>query len=100
MVVIGVVLVALLAATVLSLVRPGPPAVVAVVAAGVAWWLVNGPVEGPVLHVVTPTHGLTVADLLVPPLVALAVLAAVRRRRGLRAAAGGRPASAGTSRRG
>jgi hypothetical protein len=99
-VVIGVVLAALLAATGVALLRPGPVAVVAVVAAGVAWWLVNGPVEGAVLHVVTPTHGLTVADLLVPPLVGLAVLAAVLRRRAERAAPGGRPASAGTSRRG
>ncbi|ROP42844.1 hypothetical protein [Pseudokineococcus lusitanus] len=97
MLVIGVVLAALLVATGVALLRPGPLAVVAVVAAGVAWWLVNGPVEGAVLHVVTPTHGLTVADLLVPPLVGLAVLAAVRRRR---AASHARAARTATGRRG
>ena len=37
-------------------------AVALVVAAGV-WILVNGPVEGPVLLVLTPSHGITVADL-------------------------------------
>jgi hypothetical protein len=84
--VIGAVLVALGAATALSVLRPGLPSVVAVVAAGVAWWLVNGPVEGRVLHVVTQTHGLTQADLLVPPAVVVAVLAAARRRALRRAA--------------
>jgi hypothetical protein len=29
----------------------------------VVWVLVNGPVEGRVLWIITPTHGLTVADL-------------------------------------
>ena len=57
---------------------PRPPqrrtvvAVVLVVAAGI-WFLVNGPVEGPTLVVVTPEHGLTVADLF--SLVALAIAA-------------------------
>ncbi|MEJ5912947.1 hypothetical protein [Pseudokineococcus sp. 1T1Z-3] len=79
--VIAVVLSALVAATVLSLLRPGALAVLVVAAAGVAWWLVNGPVEGAVLLVVTRTNGLTVADLLVPPLLAVAVAAAVVDRR-------------------
>ncbi len=34
------------------------------VLAAVAWVLVNGPVEGPTLFLVTRHHGLTAADLL------------------------------------
>lgn len=79
--VIAGVLALLLAATALSLRRPAPWSVGLVGAAGIAWWLVNGPVEGIVLVEVTPDHGLTTADLLVPPLVAVAVLALVRRDR-------------------
>ena len=41
----------------------------------VVWVLVNGPVEGRVLLVLTPTHGLTVADL--PSLAALVVAGAL-----------------------
>ena len=36
---------------------------VGLVAAAGAWVLVNGPVEGHVLLVLTRTHGITVADL-------------------------------------
>jgi len=32
----------------------------------VVWIMVNGPIEGPVLWVLTPGHGLTAADLLSP----------------------------------
>jgi hypothetical protein len=39
----------------------------------VSWLLVNSPVEGATLVVVTPDHGLTVADL--PGLAALVVAA-------------------------
>lgn len=85
---VAVVLVSLLAATALSLRRPAPWSVGLVGAAGIAWWLVNGPVEGIVLVEVTPDHGLTTADLLVPPLVAVAVLALVRRNRRTSSAAG------------
>jgi len=35
----------------------------ALVAAAALWVLVNGPVEGPVLLVISPSHGVTVADL-------------------------------------
>jgi hypothetical protein len=42
-------------------------------AAGV-WIAVNGPVEGPVLLVFTPQHGLTVADL---PAIAAVIVAGV-----------------------
>ena len=35
------------------------------------WILVNGPVEGPVLLVLTSSHGITVADL--PALVAFVI---------------------------
>lgn len=79
--VVAAVLVSLLAATALAVVRPSPVALGLVVAAGLAWWLVNGPVEGAVLLEVSPRHGLTVADLLVPPLVAAAALALVLARR-------------------
>ena len=38
-------------------------------AAALIWVLVNGPVEGPTLLVLAPSHGITVADL--PSLAAL-----------------------------
>jgi hypothetical protein len=44
---------------------------VGLVAAAVIWALVNGPVEGPVLLVLAPSHGITVADL--PSLAALGI---------------------------
>ncbi|HEY6664337.1 MAG TPA: hypothetical protein VI036_04330 [Propionibacteriaceae bacterium] len=44
---------------------------VGLVAAAVIWVLVNGPVEGPTLLVLTPSHGITVADL--PSLGALVI---------------------------
>ena len=34
-----------------------------IVVAAAIWVLVNGPVEGPVLLVISPSHGVTVADL-------------------------------------
>lgn len=48
----------------------------------VVWVLVNGPVEGPILIVFTPDHGLTLADLpsLAAGLVAVALLWPRRRR--------------------
>ena len=36
---------------------------VGLVAAALIWVLVNGPVEGPTLLVLAPSHGITVADL-------------------------------------
>jgi hypothetical protein len=44
---------------------------VGLVAAALIWVLVNGPVEGPVLLVLDPSHGITVADL--PSLAALVI---------------------------
>jgi hypothetical protein len=44
---------------------------VGLVAAALIWVLVNGPVEGPVLLVLAPSHGITVADL--PSLAALVI---------------------------
>ena len=44
---------------------------VGLIAAAVVWVLVNGPVEGPVLLVLTPSHGITVADL--PSMAALVI---------------------------
>jgi len=95
-VVVGAVLVSLLAATAVSVWHPEYWAVGAVVAAGIAWWLVNGPVEGAVLLEVSRGRGVTVADLLVPLLVAVAVVALVRQRRRTGRAPGlDRPAGVG-----
>jgi hypothetical protein len=44
---------------------------VGLAAAAVGWVLVNGPVEGPVLLILTSSHGITVADL--PAIVALVI---------------------------
>jgi hypothetical protein len=44
---------------------------VGLIAAAVVWVLINGPVEGPVLLVLTPSHGITVADL--PSMAALVI---------------------------
>ncbi|MCW2809832.1 MAG: hypothetical protein JWP61_290 [Friedmanniella sp.] len=48
--------------------------VIFLVVAGLTWLLVNHPVEGRVLVIITPTHGLTTADL---PSMAAFVLAAL-----------------------
>ncbi len=48
---------------------------VGLVALAVVWVLVNGPVEGPVLLVLTQSHGVTLADL--GSLAALAVAGAL-----------------------
>lgn len=52
------------------------------VVAAVLWLFVNGPVEGPVLVVFAPTHGVTVADLfsVLAILLAGALLVSSRRR--------------------
>jgi hypothetical protein len=52
------------------------------VLAAVVWVLVNGPVEGPVLVVVSPDHGLTVADLFSVAAVLVAVLLLLSDHRG------------------
>jgi hypothetical protein len=44
---------------------------VGLIAAAVIWVLVNGTVEGPVLLVLAPSHGITLADL--PALAALVI---------------------------
>lgn len=51
------------------------------VVAAVVWVLVNGPVEGPILVVLSRTHGITTADLLsvLAVLAAAAVLLSGRR---------------------
>lgn len=53
----------------------------ALVVAAVLWFLGNGPVEGRVLWVVTPQHGLTEADLLSIGAVALAAILLLTDRR-------------------
>jgi len=73
-------LVLLSAATSRCLARPSALSAVTTVVAAAVWLLVNGPVEGPVLLVVTPSHGLTVADLLS----AVALVAALRAYRRVR----------------
>ncbi|WP_299037533.1 hypothetical protein [uncultured Pseudokineococcus sp.] len=93
--VVGVVLLSLLGATAVALWCPAAWSVGAVLAAGVAWWLVNGPVEGAVLVELAPGRGVTVADLLVPPLAAVAAAAWLRARRRAAAHGLGRPAGAG-----
>jgi hypothetical protein len=69
------------AATAYAVTRPGLRSAGLLLATAVAWLLANGPFEGPTLVVVSPGHGLTVADLLVPGALLLAALAAVNRRR-------------------
>lgn len=65
--------------------RPSSRTVAAVVlvVAGLVWTRVNQPVEGPVLIVFDPGHGLTVADLpsLAAFVVAIWLLLPSRRRR-------------------
>jgi hypothetical protein len=43
-----------------------------------AWLLVNGPVEGPVLLRLADKHGLTLADLLIPAVIPVLVLSTAR----------------------
>jgi hypothetical protein len=45
----------------------------AVLAFGLTWFAVNNRWEGQTLYVVSPSHGLTEADLMVPALVAVAL---------------------------
>ena len=54
-----------------SLIRRRTWLAVGLVAAAGVWVLINGPVEGPVLLVLSPDHGITVADL--PSIVALGI---------------------------
>jgi hypothetical protein len=74
-------LAAMASATTYAVTRLGLRSAALLLAAAVAWLLANGPFEGPTLVVVSPGHGLTVADLLVPGALLLAALAAVNRRR-------------------
>jgi hypothetical protein len=53
----------------------------AFLATALVWPLVNRPLEGPVLIVVAPKHGLTVSDLLTPVAVAVVALQLSRLRR-------------------
>lgn len=80
MLVAVVVLVVLLAAAAAAVLRPEPRALALLGVCCLLWWLVNGPLEGPVLWRVTTGHGLTVADLLVPVVGVPALLAVLRRR--------------------
>ena len=81
-VLVGLVLVALIVQCLAVLVQAPVPheawrvGLSAVVVTGV-WWLLNGPMEGPILLTLSPEHGFTVADLLGVPglLLGAAVLA-------------------------
>ena len=46
----------------------------------VVWWWIDGALEGPVLFTVSTTHGLTVGDLLVAPVLAAAALVVLAAR--------------------
>jgi hypothetical protein len=61
-VLVGLVLVALVVLAAVSE-RTGLWGVMALAAVSVAWLLVNGPAEGPVLWAVSEDHGLTATDL-------------------------------------
>jgi hypothetical protein len=74
-------LAAMAAATTYAITHPGVRSAGLLLATAVAWLLSNGPFEGPTLVVVSPGHGLTVADLLVPCALLLAAVPAVDRRR-------------------
>jgi hypothetical protein len=74
-------LVAMASATTYAIRHPTFRSAGLLLAAAVPWLLLNGPFEGPTLVVVSPGHGLTVADLLVPGALLLAAIAAVGRRR-------------------
>jgi hypothetical protein len=50
----------------------------ALVALAGTWLAVDGPLEGPVLWDLTPAHGITAADLLAIPALAVAALLVVR----------------------
>ena len=78
-------LVAMASATTYAIRHPAVRSAGLLLATAVAWLLSNGPFEGPTLVVVSPGHGLTVADLLVPGALLLAATAAVDRRRRSRA---------------
>jgi lysylphosphatidylglycerol synthetase-like protein (DUF2156 family) len=58
-----VVFLALVAATIHAVVRPGWVAVLVTVVVAVAWLPADSPVEGWVLLTLSHTHGITVADL-------------------------------------
>jgi hypothetical protein len=75
-------LAALVVVSIAAALRPGPLAYAAVGVASVAWWLTNGPIEGPVLWTVVPEkHGLTLADLAAPAAWLVVAVAGLRRRR-------------------
>ena len=78
-------LVAMASATTYAIRHPAVRSAGLLLATAVAWLLSNGPLEGPTLVVVSPGHGLTVADLLVPGALLLAATAALNRRRRSRA---------------
>ncbi len=85
-VVLLVVLVVLLLVALRGRGRVRRVAAVLLVPVGVSWVLFNGPIEGPVLVSLSPTHGITVSDLLavVGVLVAAGVLLPKRGTRGRR----------------
>ncbi|SIR68713.1 hypothetical protein [Williamsia sterculiae] len=80
---VGTVLALLVLCTLWSLIRPSVTAAAVTLLLAVVWLPVNEPVEGAVLLVLTPTHGITQADLI--SVMAVAVVGVrlwwVRRRR-------------------
>lgn len=82
--VVGVALLAAMGCTLL--VRHWIPAV-GLLACAVLWPFVNHPLEGPVLWVLSPSHGLVLSDLLVPLGVLIAGVRLYLLRRGTRGSA-------------
>ena len=80
MLVAWLVLTAVVLVGVALLARPAWSLVGLLAALAVVWLPVNQPVEGAVLLSLTDEHGLTVADLLVPVILAVLALSVVRLR--------------------
>ena len=68
-----------LAGTVLLCRRDSPVGPVVLIVLCAVWLLVNKPLEGPVLLVLSHGHGITVSDLLAPAGVAFAAVRLYRR---------------------
>jgi hypothetical protein len=65
------VLALMLGSTIWAAVRPGPAASVSLLLCAAVWSRANSQLEGRILVTFTATHGLTLADLLVPALLGL-----------------------------
>ena len=64
----------MLGCTLWAMRRPRTPALVATLGCALLWSRANTRMEGRILVVISPGHGLTLADMLLPALAALLVL--------------------------